>query len=260
MEIGHALFTKTFGGQLFLAPTDANPLNILDIGTGTGSWAMDVADQFPSAIVIGTDLSPSQPSWVPPNCKFQIDDCEADFCWQENKFDYIHIRGLHGTIRDWPRLYQQCLRVLRPGGYIEQAEYSATFTSEDGTIPPDGGIAAWNKVGIECHQKLGTELQVLETMASKMRSAGFESVTETSFKWPIGRWPKNPALKDLGTLAYHFVDTGAENWTLRLLTSVLGWAPEEVYLLCANLRKDLRTKKIHAIQQMRVVYARKPQL
>lgn len=29
----------------------------------------DFADEFPSAEVIGTDLSPIQPSWVPPNLK-----------------------------------------------------------------------------------------------------------------------------------------------------------------------------------------------
>jgi hypothetical protein len=27
----------------------------------------DFADQYPSASVIGTDIAPTQPSWVPPN-------------------------------------------------------------------------------------------------------------------------------------------------------------------------------------------------
>lgn len=36
---------------------------MLDIGTGTGLWAIEMADLFPNATVIGTDLSPVQPNW-----------------------------------------------------------------------------------------------------------------------------------------------------------------------------------------------------
>lgn len=35
---------------------------MLDLGTGTGIWAIDFADEYPSANVIGTDLSPIQPT------------------------------------------------------------------------------------------------------------------------------------------------------------------------------------------------------
>jgi hypothetical protein len=31
---------------------------------GTGIWAIDFADEFPDATVIGCDLSPIQPQWV----------------------------------------------------------------------------------------------------------------------------------------------------------------------------------------------------
>ena len=50
------------GGNLNLAPL-VDPKNILDIGTGTGIWAIEMADQHPDATVIGTDLSPVQPVW-----------------------------------------------------------------------------------------------------------------------------------------------------------------------------------------------------
>ena len=48
--------------QLHLAPLE-NPRRILDIGTGTGIWAIQMADDYPDCTVIGTDLSPVQPSW-----------------------------------------------------------------------------------------------------------------------------------------------------------------------------------------------------
>jgi methylase of polypeptide subunit release factors len=49
-------------GGLACAPIDTIPLhNVLDFATGTGIWAIEFADEYPGANVIGTDLSPIQP-------------------------------------------------------------------------------------------------------------------------------------------------------------------------------------------------------
>lgn len=52
----HELLLKVFNGEIHLAPIGTNPQRIIDIGTGTGIWAIDAADKYPSAEVIGTDL------------------------------------------------------------------------------------------------------------------------------------------------------------------------------------------------------------
>jgi methylase of polypeptide subunit release factors len=57
LDVHHAIFTLLLNGRLHMAPL-VEPRRILDIGTGTGIWAIDMADQYPSADVIGTDLSP----------------------------------------------------------------------------------------------------------------------------------------------------------------------------------------------------------
>jgi methylase of polypeptide subunit release factors len=62
----HESFLMLLNGELHAAPIK-NPQRILDVGTGTGIWAIDAADKYPSAEVIGTDISPIQPGWVPPN-------------------------------------------------------------------------------------------------------------------------------------------------------------------------------------------------
>lgn len=41
--------------HLFYAPVE-DPQHILDIGTGTGIWAIEVADKFPHSNVVGLDL------------------------------------------------------------------------------------------------------------------------------------------------------------------------------------------------------------
>jgi hypothetical protein len=64
----------------------------------------------PSARVIGTDLSPIQPSFVPPNVQFEIDDCCDPWLYQKNSFDFVHVRGLYGCVSDWDKLYREAYK------------------------------------------------------------------------------------------------------------------------------------------------------
>lgn len=57
---------------------------------------MDVADDHPSARVIGIDLSPIQPSDVPPNLEFQIMDADEEWDFNE-RFDLVHTRLMNGV-------------------------------------------------------------------------------------------------------------------------------------------------------------------
>lgn len=139
-QLGHRLWFRTFGRHL-VCPDDRTYEHILDLGTGVGLWAQDIADQSSNTVVTGCDLSPIQPGTVSPNVFFVVDDMEQNFIYDDNTFDLIHIRGLHGSIRDWPRLYTQCFRCLKPGGVLEHAEYSHLFTSQDDSIPREGAIA-----------------------------------------------------------------------------------------------------------------------
>lgn len=63
LDLTHQMLKICMGNKLFLAPIGEQPLKILDIGTGTGIWAMEMADEFPLADIVGTDLSPTQPAW-----------------------------------------------------------------------------------------------------------------------------------------------------------------------------------------------------
>jgi len=99
MDLLHHVFLLVLGGRLHRAPIPKHPQRVLDLGTGTGIWAIDFADQYPSAQVIGNDLSPIQPVWTPPNCAFEIDDFEAEWPFGI-PFDYIHGRELAGSVRD----------------------------------------------------------------------------------------------------------------------------------------------------------------
>ncbi|KFY14446.1 hypothetical protein V491_06041, partial [Pseudogymnoascus sp. VKM F-3775] len=156
-DMKHHIFMLITKGRLHLAPIRPDPKVILDIGTGTGIWAIDTADLYPNAKIIATDLSPIQPLWVPPNLSFEIDDAEEDWLFDPQSIDLVHARYLFHGIRDWPRLLQQAKRssppnfpsskpiltphrALRPGGYIELVEMHVIPTSPDNTLPPNSQI------------------------------------------------------------------------------------------------------------------------
>jgi hypothetical protein len=65
-----------------------------------------MGDEFPEATITGTDLSPIQPSWVPPNCHFEIDDFNKEY-GRENSYDLVHTRELLGTIPNWVDFFKK---------------------------------------------------------------------------------------------------------------------------------------------------------
>ena len=68
-----------------------------------------MGEQYESAVVVGVDLSPIQPGWVPPNVRFLVDDVESPWLYPRDHFDYVHSRHTVMAIKDWPRLFRRCL-------------------------------------------------------------------------------------------------------------------------------------------------------
>jgi cyclopropane fatty-acyl-phospholipid synthase-like methyltransferase len=184
MDLRHHIFRLTLNGKLFRAPISAAPHRVLDVGTGTGIWAMEFADEFPGAVVIGTDLSPIQPQWVPPNCKFLVDDAESDWLYTPDEaFDYIHARSLGGAIADWPRFFRQVYAHLKPGGWVEIQEYETSIKSDDESINCTGKrVIEWQKLTHEAHEKFGKTLNVAEMHKQRIIDAGFVDVRDDLYK------------------------------------------------------------------------------
>lgn len=100
-DMKHAMLLELLDGQLAFAPIGKSPQNILDIGTGTGIWAIDAGDRWPMARVRGMDISPVQPLWVPPNVDFLVDDCEQEWLMR-GEVDYAHFRFMATVLKNLP--------------------------------------------------------------------------------------------------------------------------------------------------------------
>lgn len=50
MDLGHHIYSLVLGGKLHVAPLSNTPQRVLDIGTGTGIWAIDFAEYASSPI------------------------------------------------------------------------------------------------------------------------------------------------------------------------------------------------------------------
>lgn len=213
LDLQHKMIGLTFAGRLYLSPIEKEIHEVLDLGTGTGIWAIEMADANPQARVLGIDLSPIQPSYVPPNLKFEIDDFNKDWSFPQN-FDFIHARALVGSSRDFPRLIQQAYDGLRPHGYLEMTDVQMPFLSDDGTMEGTA-LETWSNRQVEACGKLGIDTRAPSKYKQMMIDAGFEDVQEHKFKWPVGVWPKDKFFKDLGRLCMINFLTGLEGFTLR---------------------------------------------
>jgi len=65
---------------------------IVDIGTGSGKWVIEVADEHSTARVIGTDLSPIQPTEVPANAEFILMDLTEGLQFDDGSTDLVQSR------------------------------------------------------------------------------------------------------------------------------------------------------------------------
>jgi ubiquinone/menaquinone biosynthesis C-methylase UbiE len=144
----------------------------------------DFADTYPSAQVIGSDLSPCQPEWVPPNVRFEIADATLEWPWEDDYFDFVHIRYLFGAIQDWPALFREAYRCCAPGGWVQSCEADVHFYSDDGTTDNEPALKTWNDLyensGIETGRPFFLQQEAIQERS--ITEAGFTDVRIFDYK------------------------------------------------------------------------------
>jgi ubiquinone/menaquinone biosynthesis C-methylase UbiE len=184
LDFQHYMLRSFIKGN-YLAPI-GQPRDILDVGCGTGRWAMDLAAEFPRANVIGVDVAP------PPLAEGAHADAADNYTFvqgnvlerlpfADNSFDFVHQRYLILAIpaSRWPQVIAELLRVTRPGGWVELIE----------TTPPSGApamdqMAAWGKQLVSMR---GIDMAMASQVGPLLTGAGARDVAARTLTIPVGK-------------------------------------------------------------------------
>ncbi|TKA22627.1 hypothetical protein B0A50_07636 [Salinomyces thailandicus] len=203
------------------------------------------------------DLSPIQPTMVPSNVTFIVDDITGEWLYP-GKFDYIHSRAITVGVRDWGALVEQIWKNLRPGGWIEFQEYHFPFTSDDDTIKLCPALEQWSNNTASASAKMGMRLDAILAVPDVLKAKGFVNIGKAATKWPLGPWAQGKKEKKLGELLERDLLSALEGASMRLYTKVLGWSEEAVRKHVGEVQEDIQRRKAHAYIPIDFLWAQKP--
>ncbi|KAK4151525.1 S-adenosyl-L-methionine-dependent methyltransferase [Chaetomidium leptoderma] len=255
-DMKHTMTLMLCRGAYFYAPVVEA---LEEGGTGTGIWAMELGDKYPNATITGIDLSPIQPTFVPENVHFFVDDFEEEWVDPDNKFDFIHLRHTLHSVQDPQTFLGRVLRHLKPGAFFEAQEFAITPQADDDTLTASTPYALRDYMNYLAAgmRVLGSEAHAIQSLPDAMRAAGFADVHTTTHKCPLGVWPRDKRLRFCGLFMRTSLMDGLRGLSRRPLMA-LGWTQLQIEMFLVDVRKALMETEVHAYFMLHVVHGRKP--
>jgi ubiquinone/menaquinone biosynthesis C-methylase UbiE len=190
LDFQHYMLRYALRGN-YLAPI-SQPRDILDVGSGSGRWALDMALAFQHANVVGLDLVPPPADATtgdashdirPPNYAFVPGNVLEALPFGNATFDYVHQRLLFAAIPRprWPQVVGELARVTRPHGWVELVEGSV---GAGAASPAERTFTQW---ALKVTSMRQIDLQVGPHLPTFLRDAGFANVDVREVQIPIGK-------------------------------------------------------------------------
>jgi ubiquinone/menaquinone biosynthesis C-methylase UbiE len=212
------LLTRAMGGVF---PEDFQPTpgqSILDLACGPGRWAQEVAFIYPFLTVVGVDISKKMTTYAQAmadvqqfeNLQFEVLDIRAKLSEvPSDSFDFINARLIVGfmTRKDWPALIQQCMRILRPGGFLRLTECDQSSKTTSPAFETMQDILSLHsyKTGRTFSQ---TDWGITPRLSRFLRNANGEhvQVQAHAIDWSMGTKAWSPVHEDF-EMAYKLMQT-----------------------------------------------------
>ncbi|CAK7218561.1 hypothetical protein SEUCBS140593_003588 [Sporothrix eucalyptigena] len=248
LDLQHHLATRLLEGKLYLAPI--GPVHrVLDFGTGTGIWAVEFAEQHPEADILGTDLSPIQPEYVPPNLRFEVDDVEDEWVYSA-PFDFIHGRYILPSLKNPRATLQRIFDFLKPGGYVEIMETLMIIEAIDDSLQKTV-LPRWHQLISDGVKRIGRGDPMVPLKTKQwLAEIGFVNVTEKKFAVPANGWARGDEQKIRGHLMMTNLLEAAQGITMSICMKVWGWSKEEVEVFLVDVRAALKDRSNHGYVPM----------
>ncbi|KAG9311160.1 S-adenosyl-L-methionine-dependent methyltransferase [Chiua virens] len=201
---------RSFIGGSYLVPLRKPDVrDVLDICCGSGHWVLDMANEFPNARVVGLDISKPSVVAPSPSITFIQHDIKQGLPFEDAAFDFIQMRTVP-SIPDRGELMVEIYRILRPGGFLAFFEPDQSISRQLQRRSP--ALAEvdrlLNKLPHMPRSKTldeGTEQpnswSIAHELEHVMYNSGallFERGDVKSFFLPIGTWPEDPVLREMG--------------------------------------------------------------
>lgn len=185
LHFQHHVLYKTISNH-YLAPlSPATATAMLDVGTGTGIWAVEMATLFPGAHIIGADVRLSSlPRALPLTCFFVQANILEGLPFPDQQFNYTHQRLLAAAIpaAKWLGVIHELVRVTRTGGWIELLEIGDTIQQAG---PATKRLLGWMA---DIGKELGFDGDILHHLGDLLTQAGCSDVEAQDILVPLGMW------------------------------------------------------------------------
>ncbi|KAF3917698.1 hypothetical protein AA313_de0209941 [Arthrobotrys entomopaga] len=176
---------------------------------------------------------------------FEVDDVESEWTYTAASFDLIYSRYMLGSIKDWPRLFEQAFKALKPGGYIEILEPDSILRCANDALKENSPLLRWNRLFVEAAEKAERSLVAAPKYQGWLEEVGFVDVKDNISMLPNSPWPKDRYLKELGGYHMAALTESLQGLSLRLFTHFHSMDVPEIEKLLAGVRKDIKNRGLH---------------
>ncbi|MGH2496581.1 MAG: class I SAM-dependent methyltransferase [Ktedonobacteraceae bacterium] len=185
------LISEAMGG-LFPAQLDLARLHdVFDIACGPGGWILDVAREHPEMECTGIDIDrmlvdygrAQAAAFGFDNAHFRVMDATKPLKFLDVSFDFVNARLLFGFMlpQKWPKLVEECFRILRPGGIIRLTECEAALTNSSGFEHLAGHLGRALKLAGQSFSSDGRTIGVTPMLRRFLRDVGCQYLQHTAY-------------------------------------------------------------------------------